>query len=67
MHGGCGIGVLFEGAGTRGTITDCEIWGNHLPGVTAQLGSDPVIADCKCAGREGVSASCSPSDPDPPF
>ena len=42
------IGVSLDGS--QGRVEGCQIWGNELPGVVVQEGSDAVVVGCKCAG-----------------
>ena len=41
------IEEVIGGAGTRGRLEGCDIWGNMLAGVSIQEGSDPALSACK--------------------
>ena len=42
-----GPGAIFTGAGTKGHLLGCEIWGNEEAGVLVNEGANPLISSCK--------------------
>lgn len=53
IHDGAQAGIFFQ-KNSRGTVEDCDIFGNGLSGIAIRENSDPIIQRCKLHdGQQG--------------
>ena len=48
IYGGKEGGLSIFGAGTRGRLENCNVWGNEKFGVKIALEADPLLQACRC-------------------
>ena len=55
IHGGKSVGAAFFGAGTKGRLDGCSIYGNawSMAGVAVRCGAEPTVTSCKYGEGEG--------------
>ena len=53
IHDGAGSGLAITGAGTKGRLEDCEVWGNSICGLYVMEEGDPTLARCTVRDHAG--------------
>ena len=49
-------GVVILGAGTKGKVLTCDVFGNAKAGIQVSEGADPTVEGCKCDHTHSLSS-----------